>query len=239
MSLKKPSTQTRFLRRGISKIYWLKKVNDPKRPTRREISEPNRFDLTQAVSDIEGWALENDPIETPDMGSTFNSSIPGNDKAENSSLTFYEDRFSDAIEQQLPKGAKGYVVLLRKGDIAGSRSVDVFPVQVATCAATSSTSNEAAKFKVDFIGTYLPDLSAPYKPVAPVDCGAAVGGADPVRMVQAHRVQLAAGGTWTAGSVTLLQSVTVIAHGGHRHDRHRRGHDHAVRRGICHLVRRP
>ncbi|MFD8092356.1 phage tail tube protein [Streptomyces malaysiensis] len=161
MSLKKPSTQTRFLRRGISKIYWLKKVNDPKRPTRREISEPNRFDLTQAVSDIEGWALENDPIETPDMGSTFNSSIPGNDKAENSSLTFYEDRFSDAIEQQLPKGAKGYVVLLRKGDIPGSRSVDVFPVQVATRAATYSTGNEAAKFKVDFTITEEPSLDAP------------------------------------------------------------------------------
>ncbi|MGW7572381.1 phage tail tube protein [Streptomyces sp. NPDC054765] len=150
MSLKKPATQTRFLRRGISKIYWLQKINDPKWPTRTEISEPNRFDLTNAVSDIEGWALENDPIETPDMGSTFNSSIPGNDKAEKSSLTFYEDQHSDAIEQKLPKGAKGWIVLLRKGDIPGSRSVDVFPVQVATRAATYSTGNEAAKFKVDF-----------------------------------------------------------------------------------------
>ncbi|MFE2179051.1 hypothetical protein [Streptomyces sp. NPDC059455] len=160
MSLKKPSTQTRFLRRGISKIYWLKKINDPKWPSRTEISEPNRFDLTQAVSDIEGWALENDPIETPDMGSTFNSSIPGNDKAENSSLTFYEDRHSDAVEQHLPKGAEGYVVLLRKGDIPGSRSVDVFPVQVATRAATYSTGNEAAKFKVTFTITDEPSLDA-------------------------------------------------------------------------------
>ncbi|MGP8301998.1 phage tail tube protein [Streptomyces inhibens] len=176
MSLKTPSTQTRFLRRGISKIYWLKKINDPKRPTRKEISEPNRFDLTNAVSDIEGWALENDPIETPDMGSTFNSSIPGNDKAENSSLTFYEDRHSDAIEQQLPKGAKGYVVLLRKGDIPGSRSVDVFPVQVATRAATYSTGNEAAKFKVDFTITDEPSLDRPVPeafhtlPVPDEDC---------------------------------------------------------------------
>ncbi|WP_407286425.1 hypothetical protein [Streptomyces sp. BP-8] len=160
MSLKKSSTQTRFLRRGISKVYWLKQINDPKRPSRTEISEPNQFDLTNAVSDIEGWALENDPIETPDLGSTFNSSIPGNDKAENSSLTFYEDRHSDAIEQQLPKGAKGYVVLLRKGDIPGSRSVDVFPVQVATRAATYSTGNEAAKFKVDFTITETPTLDA-------------------------------------------------------------------------------
>ncbi|WP_406303688.1 hypothetical protein OHA61_16765 [Streptomyces sp. NBC_00885] len=160
MSLKKPATQTRFLRRGISKIYWLTSITDPKWPSRKEISEPNRFDLTNAVSDIEGWALENDPIETPDMGSTFNSSIPGNDKAENSSLTFYEDRHSDAIEQRLRKGAKGWVVLLRKGDIPGSRSVDVFPVQVATRAATYSTGNEAAKFKVDFTIIDEPSLDA-------------------------------------------------------------------------------
>ncbi|MFF4051935.1 hypothetical protein ACFYZ5_35365 [Streptomyces chartreusis] len=166
MSSTKPSThklaaQTRFLRRGISKIYWLRKVSNQERPTRAEISVPNRFDLTKAVSDIEGWALENEPIETPDMGTTFNSSIPGNDKAESSSLTFYEDRFSDDIEQELPKGAQGFVVLLRKGDIPGSRSVDVFPVQVATRAATYSTGNEAAKFKVTFTVTDEPSLDAP------------------------------------------------------------------------------
>ncbi|MGW3101312.1 phage tail tube protein [Streptomyces sp. NPDC001100] len=163
MSLKK-STQTRFLRRGISKILWATEINDPKYPSRREIT--NAFVLTDAVSDIEGWALENEPIETPDMGSTFNSSIPGNDKAESSSLTFYEDRFSDAIEQQLPKGAEGYVVLLRKGDLPGSRSVDVFPVQVATRAATYSTGNEAAKFKVDYTITDEPSLDRPVPPAA-------------------------------------------------------------------------
>ncbi|WP_406349587.1 hypothetical protein OHB10_32205 [Streptomyces sp. NBC_01597] len=159
MSTSTKKTQTRFLRRGISKILWAPALNDPKYPSRREIA--SAFALTDAVSDIEGWALENDPIETPDMGSTFNSSIPGNDKAENSSLTFYEDRFSDAIEQQLPKGAKGYVVLLRKGDLPGSRSVDVFPVQVATRAATYSTGNEAAKFKVDYTITDEPSLDRP------------------------------------------------------------------------------
>ncbi|AJC58594.1 hypothetical protein [Streptomyces sp. 769] len=159
MSSNNPSsTQTRFLRRGISKIYWLKTINDPKWPTRTEISQPNRFDLTHAVSDMSGWALANEPIETPDMGSTFNSSIPGADKADKSDLTFYEDQHSDAIEQHLNKGAKGWIVLLRKGDIPGSRSMDVFPVQVASRAATYATGNEAAKFKVEFTITDEPSL---------------------------------------------------------------------------------
>ncbi|BDM67523.1 hypothetical protein HEK616_10100 [Streptomyces nigrescens] len=173
MSTSTKKTQTRFLRRGISKILWVKDLGDPKYPSRREIN--GAYGLTDAVSDIEGWALENDPIETPDMGSTFNSSIPGNDKADKSSLTFYEDRFSDAIEQQLTKGAKGYVVLLRKGDLPGSRSVDVFPVQVATRAATYSTGNEAAKFKVDFTITDEPSLDRPvpqaqHRPLPDEDC---------------------------------------------------------------------
>ncbi|MER7047952.1 phage tail tube protein [Streptomyces jumonjinensis] len=168
MSLKKPSTQTRFLRRGISKIYWLTEISNPARLSRTEISPPNRFDLTDSVSDIEGWALENDPIETPDMGSTFNSSIPGNDKAENSSLTFYEDKHSNEIEKRLRKGAKGWVALLRKGDIPGSPSLDLFPAQVATRAATYSTGNEAAKFKVDFTITDEPSLDTPVPPARPV-----------------------------------------------------------------------
>ncbi|WP_425834187.1 hypothetical protein [Streptomyces fractus] len=150
--------RSRFFRRGIAKIYWVKNLADPEHPTRTEISEPNRFDLTDAVASVEGWALSNEAIETPDMGSTFNSSIPGNDTAEDSSLTFYEDRYSNEVEQQLTKGAAGYLLLLRKGDIPGSPSMDVFPAQVATRSASYTTDNEAAQFEVSFTITEEPAL---------------------------------------------------------------------------------
>lgn len=163
MSTKK-RTQSRFLRRGITKIYWLTKLDNPKKPSRENISEPNRLDLTDAVASIDGWTLENEAIETPDMGSTFNSSIPGDDKADDSSLTFYEDRFDDTIEQHLRKGAEGWIVLLRKGDIPGSPSLDAFPATVATRAASYTTDNEAAQFKVSFTITDEPSLDAPVPP---------------------------------------------------------------------------
>jgi hypothetical protein len=164
-----PSTpqKARFLRRGISKVYWLKKVADQRHPTRKELSEPNRFDLTEAISEIEGWTLENEAIETPDLGSTFNASIPGNDKAEDSSLTFFEDQHKNDVEQQLSKGAKGWIALLRKGDVPGSRSADLFPVQVATRAATWTTDNEAATFKVTFTITDEPALDTEVPPKEP------------------------------------------------------------------------
>lgn len=62
------------------------------------------------------------------------------------------------------------------------------------------------------IGTYTPDLSASYIPVAPVPCETA--GAPSATGVQAHRVEVAPGGTWSAATVPLLQAVTMTAHGG-------------------------
>src|SRR5690606_38668119 len=62
------------------------------------------------------------------------------------------------------------------------------------------------------LGTYLPDLTGPYEPVAPVECP--VGGAPSARGVQAHRVELAPGQTWDLSAQVLVQSVTVTAHGG-------------------------
>ncbi|WP_328769429.1 phage tail tube protein [Streptomyces sp. NBC_00286] len=160
-------TQQRFMRRGITKILWLKSITSTNLiPTRTEISAPNATDLTEAISDVDGWSLTNEAIETPDMASTFTSSIPGNDKADNSSITFYEDQFSDAMETLLPKGAVGFVVFLRKGDIPGSKSMDSFPVQVASRTAQYNAGNEAAKFQGIFTITSPPALDAPVPPAA-------------------------------------------------------------------------
>lgn len=161
------SKQQRFMRRGVTKIFWLASVEAPKWLKRVELCAPNATELSHAISDVEGWALTNEPIETPDMATTFTSSIPGEDKAESSNLTFYEDRVSNEIESLLPKDAIGYVVFLRKGDIPGSQSVDVFPVQVASRSAQYATGNEAAKFQVTFTITEPPALDVAVPPAAP------------------------------------------------------------------------
>ncbi|WP_327594698.1 hypothetical protein [Streptomyces chartreusis] len=61
------------------------------------------------------------------------------------------------------------------------------------------------------LGAYLPDLSAPYTPVAPVSCEENDQGAAPTVVVQARRVELAAGETWDAAAFPTLQSVTAVA----------------------------
>ncbi|MEW2117689.1 hypothetical protein AB0945_21360 [Streptomyces sp. NPDC005474] len=154
-------TQQRYMRRGVTKFLFLKAVKaDDNVPVRPELVSPNATELSAAISDIEGWALENTAIDTPDMASEFTSNIPGEDKADNSSLTFYEDKVDDTLESLLSKGVEGYVVIFRKGDIPGSKSMDIFPVRVGSRAAAFTASAEPAKFKVSFAITAEPTLDA-------------------------------------------------------------------------------
>jgi hypothetical protein len=68
---------------------------------------------------------------------------------------------------------------------------------------------------VSSVGTYLPDYSAPYAPVAPMDCDEGQDeGAPPAFGVQAGRVVLAPGETWDGATVPTLQAVTARAFGG-------------------------
>ncbi|MGW1798641.1 phage tail tube protein [Streptomyces sp. NPDC001984] len=153
------TTQQRFMRRGVTKIYFLATIAAATNiPTRTELTAGT--DLSGAISDIAGWSLGNSPIDTPDMGSTLTTSIPGEDKADASTLTFHEDKAGDSIETLLSKGEEGFVVLLRKGDVPASKSMDVFPVRVASRAPAYSAGSDPAKFMVTFAVSDEPTLDA-------------------------------------------------------------------------------
>ncbi|WP_326737045.1 phage tail tube protein [Streptomyces sp. NBC_01022] len=153
------TTQQRFMRRGVTKIYFLPEITAATNiPTRQEITTGT--ELSGAISDIAGWSLGNSPIDTPDLGSTLTTSIPGEDKADASTLTFYEDKAGDVIETLLSKGEEGYVVILRKGDVPASKSMDIFPVRVASRAPAYSAGSDPAKFTVTFAVADDPTLDA-------------------------------------------------------------------------------
>ncbi|MFJ4412978.1 hypothetical protein [Streptomyces sp. NPDC088925] len=154
-----PATQQRYMRRGVTKFIFLSAISGGARvPSREDLD--GGADLSPFVSDVEGFALENTPIETPDMASDFTSNIPGEDKADNSSLTFYEDKASDAVETLLSKGVEGLLVILRKGDVPESKSMDSFPVRVGSRSAAYTAGAEPAKFKVSFNITDRPELDS-------------------------------------------------------------------------------
>lgn len=145
----------RFNRKTLTRIMFLPTVaSTALLPTRAEIT--GGTDLTDSISAIDGWSLENQPIETPDMGSTFVSKIDGDDSAADSSLTFYEDSTADDIETDLAKGTSGFIAIFSKGDIAAAKGLDVFPVKVASNSKAYTADNEAAKITVQFVITDRP-----------------------------------------------------------------------------------
>nr|ACX85549.1 pCQ3_48 [Streptomyces sp. W9] len=156
----------RFSRKGITKIFFAETIAATSYiPTRTELT--GATNITKQISAVEGFALENQEIETPDMESTFDSKIPGSDTAADSSITFYEDDTNSELEETLAKGTNGFIVILRKGDVPASNSMDVYPVRVASQSAAITVDNEAAKWTVRFSITDTPALNAPVPATTP------------------------------------------------------------------------
>jgi hypothetical protein len=148
----------RFNRKSISKFYFLPTIaSETLVPTGTEISAGT--DYSPQISAVDGFSIENTPIETPDMASTFVSKIGGDDSAADSSWTLYEDSTADDIETELAKGTTGYVVIFSKGLTAGNKGMDVFPVTVVSNSKAYTADNEAAQVNVQFTITARPLLN--------------------------------------------------------------------------------
>lgn len=139
----------RFIRRGKTRILFSPTLANPLTgATRTELT--SALNLTPEVADLSGWSLENSPAATPDMASTFEKSIPGTDAAADSTLTLYEDELSEITELALAKNTVGYIILLRKGDRPGSKSMDTFAVRVASKGPEFNAGNEPARYVLTF-----------------------------------------------------------------------------------------
>jgi hypothetical protein len=148
----------RFNRKGTSKFYFLPTIAATTLiPTAAEITAGT--DYSSQITAIDGFSIENTPIDTPDMASTFVSKIGGDDSAADSSWTMYEDSTLDDIETELAKGTSGYVVIFSKGMTAGNKGMDVFPVTVVSNSKAYTADNEAAQVTVQFTITERPLLN--------------------------------------------------------------------------------
>lgn len=149
----------RFQRKGVSKILFAETIADPGyMPTSAELT--GATDYSRQIAAVDGFSLENQMIETPDMASTFVSKISGDDSAADSSITFYEDDKLADVESDLAKGTTGFVIVCRKGMTPASPGMDVFPVTVSSNSAAITLDNEAAKINVAFAITDRPLLNA-------------------------------------------------------------------------------
>lgn len=157
----------KFSRKGTSKYFFLSTLAAAATtmlPTRAEITGGTL--LNEDIAAIDGFSVENQEIETPNMATSFDPKIPGSDQAADSSMTFYEDEEDNALEVSLAKGTVGWIVIMRKGDVPANPSEDIYPVRIASNSAAHTVDNEAAKFMVKFsiiappvIGAVVPALT--------------------------------------------------------------------------------
>ena len=112
---------------GVTKVYIVPTMANYQAPTRSELDAG--LDVTRQVRSIDGFSVESDQIERPDMASTFTSKIGGRTAAADSSLTIYAAKNGIDARQTLVQGYTGFIVMLDGGDVTGYK-MDVYPVLV-------------------------------------------------------------------------------------------------------------
>jgi hypothetical protein len=135
------TASTRYTARGSTKCYWVASIASKSAPSRAELNAGT--DLSSQIMDAEGWSVESEQIETPDLATRYTSTIPGSITAEDSSLTMYASKNGVDARALMPRDAIGHIVWLDGGDITGNK-MDVFPVTVSSLSKVRSASGEDA-----------------------------------------------------------------------------------------------
>lgn len=145
----------RYFDPSITKCYYVPTIAASNLvPTRAEMNAGT--DLSNEIADLDGWTVEADQIETPDLGSLFNAKISGRTSVEDSSLTFHADRGGDDVRTLLPRGTNGYIMWCDGGDIVGNVAA-VFPVTVISNSVMRSVGDDNARIQVQFSATREPN----------------------------------------------------------------------------------
>lgn len=153
---------SRFFRRGKSKVYWVPTLASLTSPSAAEINAGTN--MTAQVADISGFEFSNSPIPTPDLASTFTSTIPGEDTAQEPQLMFYEDDTTNALQATLAKGTVGHVVIFYKGTVGASPAsadrAEVWRTQSTGPYREYSLGNDPARWGARFAPSTAPTFDA-------------------------------------------------------------------------------
>lgn len=144
----------RYFHRGTTKVYAVTTIANTAAPTRAELNAGT--DLSNEIQAMSGWAVSGNEVETPDLGTTFNSKLPGSTSVEESSITMYADNNGADVRTLLPRGTSTHIVVLFGGDIAANK-MDVFKVRVRGLSKPVGLEDEAALIEVQFSITKEPN----------------------------------------------------------------------------------
>jgi hypothetical protein len=127
----KLTASQRYIRPGVTKVYWVVTIATQATPTRAELNAGT--DVSDEVAEINGFQTISESVDTPDLSSRFVSKIPGRINADDSSINFYSSStgFNDA-RSILPRDTSGFVVIMDGGDVTTTGRMDIYNVKVAS-----------------------------------------------------------------------------------------------------------
>lgn len=151
----------RYSRKAKAAIKFSATLTDATSPysvTRAEIAAAT--DILAQLAEIGGMQYSNNPIDTPDMATSFDTQIPGSDSTDPPTFTFYDtDEAAPAIRAALAKGATGYLLVFPQGDIA-ARRMEIWPVTSTGVNDEWQAGNEPARYVVTTVVSAPPTQNA-------------------------------------------------------------------------------
>lgn len=142
----------RFFAPGTTRIVFCTSISVITAVTRSEINAG--LDLSNEVVEMDGWSVNANLLDAPDIGHKFNAKVSGRTEADNSSLTMYQSKTTDDVRTIMPRGTTGDILIMWGGDVAG-RLMDVYPVEVASVG-KSLPDNRASDMRILFAITSEP-----------------------------------------------------------------------------------
>jgi hypothetical protein len=146
----------RYVRFGLTRVVFTAAVANILAPTRGENNAGQ--DLSGEVSEISGFQVNSDFIETPDLLSPFTGKLAGRTTADDSSITMYASSNSIDVRALLPRGTSGFLLWFDEGDVPG-RKYDIYPITVGSIAKDRSL-DEPSRIIVNVAVTRTPTENA-------------------------------------------------------------------------------
>jgi hypothetical protein len=123
------TASTRYVRYGLTRVVFAPAVANVLSPTRAEINAGT--DLSNEVESVNGFQVQSNFVETPDLGTQFTGKLAGRTSADDSSITCYASSNSIDVRTLLPRGTTGFILWFDEGDVAG-RKADCYPITVGS-----------------------------------------------------------------------------------------------------------
>jgi hypothetical protein len=134
------TASVRYVRFGVTRVVFAPAVANILVPTRAEINAGT--DLSGEVSEISGFQVTSNFVDTPDLLSSFTSKLAGRTSSDDSSITMYASSNSTDVRALLSRGTSGFLMWFDEGDTPG-RKYDVYPITVGSVAKDRSLEDPA------------------------------------------------------------------------------------------------